>query len=469
MITTQLKRTIEKKELIEKGDKVLVCVSGGPDSMALLYLMAGLKKDYNLELTIAHFDHMLRSKQSIADANFVKKIAAKLNIPFIMERCNVKEIAGANKMSIEEAAREARYDFFQRMAEKIGANKIATAHNMGDQAETVLMRFIKGTGSLGLLGIPYKRWLGNAWVIRPLLDVKRLDIERYLERFKIPSRVDTSNLKMFYLRNKIRHKLMPLLEKEFNPKIKENLNQVAKSLSDEFDYLNTTANRLFKRLAIETKTAIEIDVGKLQRQHIALQRLIVRQIILKLKGDLRRITFKHWQEIESILSDEGEISVDLPDGLKVKKNKGRLIFTKGDVTEDSIQEFKKIAKLDVPGEVIIPSLGIKVCSEVVKYVPKFKKGKRRKRVEYINGDTILPPLKIRTRREGDRMRPLGMKFYKKLHDIFVDEKVPRQIRDKIPLIISGDKILWAVGVKLSEDCKIDENTERVVRLKVNYM
>jgi len=465
-IKTQVKKTIEEKGLIKKGDKLVVGVSGGPDSMALLHLLVDLSKDYNIELIVAHLDHMLRSKQSSADANFVEDIAIKLKTPFIMERRNVKAIASSAKMSIEEAAREARYDFFHKAAEKVGATKIATAHNMDDQAETVLMRLIKGSGSLGLSGIPYKRRFRDKWIIRPLLDIKRRDIEKYLKRHKIPSRLDSSNLEMLYLRNKIRCILMPLLEKEFNPKIKENLNLVARNLGDEFNYLNTAAHRLCKRFAVETKTAIEIDIKKLLRQHVALQRLIVREIICRLKGDLRRINYKHWKEVEAMLYDIDKLNVDLPGGLKVIRKHNRLIFTRRHITKECRAQFKKIIKLDVPGEVIIPELGIKARAEIVKYIPEFKKGKNTKRLEYINGDLIKSPLTIRTWREGDRMKPLGMRFYKKLHDIFVDEKVPREIRNRVPLILAGGKILWVVGVKLSEDYKINKDTKRVVKLTV---
>jgi tRNA(Ile)-lysidine synthase len=467
MIQAKVKSTIEKKGLIKKGDKVLVGVSGGPDSMALLHLLVDLRKEYNIELIVAHLDHMLRGKQSNADANFVEEIAIKLNTPFIMGRSNVKAIASSAKMSIEEAARETRYDFFQKTAAKVGATKIATAHNMDDQAETVLMRLIKGSGSLGLSGIPYKRRLGDKWIIRPLLDVKRVDIEKYLKRRKIPSRLDASNLKTLYLRNKIRHILIPLLEKEFNRKIKENLNLIARNLSDEFNYLSTTTRRLCKRFAVETETAIEIDIKKLLRQHVALQRLIVREIIFKLKGDLRRINYKHWQEVESMFYDVNKLNVDLPGGLKAVKKHNRLIFTRRGVTKERASQFNKTIKLNVPGKIMIPELNIEARAEIVKYMPKFKKGKSTKGVEYINGDLITLPLLIRTWRDGDRMKPLGVKFHKKLHDIFVDEKVPREIRDSIPLIFSGDKILWAVGVKLSEDYKIDKETRRVVKLTVN--
>jgi len=467
MIESQVKKTIEEKALIRKGDKVLVCVSGGPDSAALLHLMVELRKDYNIDLIVAHLDHMLRGRQSIADANFVKKTAAMLKIPFIMERRNIKAIARSSKMSIEEAAREARYNFYQVAAKKVGATKIATAHNMDDQAETVLMRLMKGSGSLGLSGIPYKRRLGNAWIIRPFLDVRRMDIERYLKEHKFLSRLDSSNLKTLYLRNKIRNILLPLLEKEFNPKIKENLNLIAKNLSDEFNYLNAAASRLFKRFASYKKSEISIDISDLLRQHIAMQRLLVRQIIDKLKGGLRRITYKHWAEIQLMLSDAKKANTELPGGIRVTKRQRCLVFTKGSIAKRRIKKFKKVTKLNIPGEVIIPELGIKVSADIAGHTPRFKKGKKRKKVEYINGDSIISPLRIRMWRNGDRMRPLGMKSFKKLHDIFIDAKVPREIRDRTPLVISGDTILWLVGVKLAEDYRIEKDTKKIIRLAIS--
>lgn len=463
---TQIKKTIEKNGLISKGDKVVACVSGGPDSMALLHLLADLRRYYNIKLTVVHLDHMIRGRQSTADADFVMKAAIKLSMPFVAERVDVKKIAKSNRMSLEEAAREVRYDFYRRAAEKMDANKIATGHTLDDQAETVLMRLVKGSGSRGLSGIPYKRRLGDSWVIRPLLDVTRKDIEKYLKKNGIASRTDASNLRTFYLRNKIRRVLIPLLEKEFNPKIKENLNLIAENLSGEFNYLNAVARRRFNRLSRERESGIAIGVSKLLRQHVALQRLIVRQIIQKLKGDLIRITYRHWQEIESMLSDKDKRSVDLPDGIKVIKNRGYIIFTKGAKAQERIKDLRKVVKLNIPGEVAIPELGLKAHSEVVNHMPRFKKGIKRNRIEYINGDSVKAPLKIRVWRNGDRMKPLGMNYSKKLHDIFVDEKVPREIRHSIPLVISGKRIVWATGVKLSEDYKVKRKTERIIKLSI---
>ena len=461
----QARKTIEDNKLIQKGDRVLVCVSGGPDSMALFHVMLDLRERYDIELVVAHLDHMLRGKQSAADAAFVKKIVSGFNLPFVAEKIDVKKIARESKMSIEEAAREARYDFYMRAAEDSKANKIATGHNMDDQAETVLMRLLRGSGSRGLSGIPYKRRLGNIFVIRPLLDIKREEIENYLKKRGLPSRTDASNLETFYIRNRIRHALIPLIEKEFNPRIKENLSFIAQNMSDETDYLDRTAKRLLCRLAVRTKTKIDINISDLSRSHIALRRLIVRQAICFLKGDLKKITYRHWLEIEAILSEKNKSGIDLPGGIKVKRQQGTLAFFKGrDTDKKHRPRLEKSIAMNIPGKVVIPELGVILESQITSSRPRFKKGRKKRRIEYVDGDMICAPLKIRTRRKGDRMRPLGMKSFKKLHDIFVDEKVPRFERDSIPLVISGNRILWAVGVKLSEDCRVRGCTQKIVRL-----
>ena len=466
MLIEQVKNTVKARQLLKNGDKVLTCVSGGPDSMALLYLMRELQKDYKIKLAVAHLDHMLRGRQSAGDAAFVKKTAIGLSIPVITEKKDVKRIAGSRRMSAEEAAREVRYDFYRRAAKKTGANKIATGHNADDQAETVLMRFLKGSGSRGLSGIPYKRRLGDVWVIRPLLDVTRRDIENYLKKRKLPSRVDASNFKAIYLRNRLRHNLIPLLEKKFNPRIRENLKSIAKNLGDESDYLDAAAQKICKRLARKSKGTVGIGMQPLLRCHVALQRLVVRQVINSLKGDLKRIEYRHWGEIEALLSRKDSSIVDLPGGIKVRKDRGRLIFSKGRICQNPPHGLKKIAKLNIPGEATLPGLAVTVRAEIVASAPAFRKGEKKKRTEYINADSIRLPLRIRTRHKGDRIKPLGMTSFKKLHDVFVDEKIPRETRDRVPLILSGNRILWAAGVKLSEDCRVNKNTGRIVKLTV---
>jgi len=466
----RIKNTIDKKRLIRRGDKVLVCVSGGADSMALLRVLLELQRHYGVKLVVAHLDHMIRGRSSAADANFVKKCAARLGLPFIYEKSDVRKTARGSKASLEEAARETRYDFYARAAERAGANKIATGHTADDQAETVLMRLVRGAGSVGLSGIPYsRRTRRGVVIIRPLLDVGRKDIERYLKACRVSWRTDATNLKTAYLRNKIRHILIPLIEKKFNPRIKENLNSIAENLRDESDYLDAAAARLYRRLVVMKKGRAEIGIRRLLRLHPAMRRLLVRRVIHSIKGNLKRITYRHWLEIEGAFCGGGKGTVNLPGGIKARRTGGVLSF----IPEEGGRKrsrLTKAVKLRVPGNVAVPELGLKLTSEIVRSAPRFRyharDGGRRRggSVEYIDGDKIGGALKIRTRRDGDRMRPLGMRSYKKLHDIFVDEKVPRELRDRVPVVTSGRDIVWLVKTKLAEDFKVRKETKKIVRL-----
>ncbi|MGB2697476.1 MAG: tRNA lysidine(34) synthetase TilS, partial [Candidatus Zixiibacteriota bacterium] len=219
-LISKAKKTIDRYHMIKSGDKVVVAVSGGPDSVTLLLVLLELKKDFNLSLFIAHVNHKLRGKESDQDQGFVRKLASDLNIKLYTSSFQVKKEAKKMKLSVEECAREIRYNYLNKLADKLKAQKIALGHNFNDQAETVLIRLIRGSGSLGLSGIPPVK---NK-IIRPLIEIKREEIEAFLKKKKIPFRIDSSNLRTDYLRNKVRLKLLPILKKGYNPKIEEVLN-----------------------------------------------------------------------------------------------------------------------------------------------------------------------------------------------------------------------------------------------------
>jgi len=318
MILEKVKATIKKHGLIVKGEKILVAVSGGPDSVALLCLLRSLQKEYNLRLHIAHLDHMLR-KDSQRDAEFVKSLAEKLNIPLTSGQINLKELS--TKGSGEEIARRARFGFLFKVASDVGVKKIALGHNRDDQAETVLMRIIRGSGLYGLAGILPKREIAGFCVIRPLVELSRKEIESYLKKKKIKPCIDASNLQDVYFRNKIRHNLMPLLEREYNENIKDVLSNLAECAGADYDYLNKAADRFIKHCGIS------LDPVRLKKTHPAILRMALRKCIVSLAGDTRRITFRHIKEIEDLLLNRplGSI-VDLPKGVSVVKRKKSLSF-----------------------------------------------------------------------------------------------------------------------------------------------
>ncbi len=318
MILDKVKKTIANYNLINKGEKIVVGVSGGPDSVALLLLLNTLKKELKISLHIAHLDHMLRSN-SYKDREFVEKLAERLNIPVTAAKINVKELA--KKGSLEEIARNARLGFLFKVARDVKADKIALGHNLDDQAETVLMRVIRGAGLYGLSGILPKKEIYRREIIRPLIEVRRKEIEGFLKRKRVQPRIDTSNLKDIYFRNKIRNRLVPLLEKEYNRNIKEVLSNTAQSLGYDYDYLNCYAERLAKG------SKNSINLNWLVKLHPSIRRIVLRRAITRVKGDTRRITFIHIKELEDLLLNRPPNSVvDLPKGISAVKKKNRIFF-----------------------------------------------------------------------------------------------------------------------------------------------
>lgn len=319
MILEKVKNTIKRYNLLKKKEKVIIGVSGGPDSVALLYLLKSLKDEFRLTLYIAHLDHMLR-KDSIKDRKFVEGLAKRLNLPITTGKINVKELA-AQGGSLEEVARNARLGFFFKVAKEIGAAKIALGHNLDDQAETVLMRILRGSGLQGLSGILPKRNIYGYQIIRPLIEVSRKEIEGYLKKKGIRPCRDASNFKDVYFRNKLRNKLLPLLEKKYNQNIKKILSHTAENIAYDYDYLNAAATRIFRRLGPR------INLKKFLRLHPAMQRMVLRLNISRLAGSTRRIVFKHIEELEDLIFNRPVNSiVDLPKGISVAKGKNNLIF-----------------------------------------------------------------------------------------------------------------------------------------------
>ncbi|MCX5708193.1 MAG: tRNA lysidine(34) synthetase TilS [Candidatus Omnitrophica bacterium] len=319
MFIEKVKKTVKKYGLFKYGDTVAIGVSGGPDSLTLLYVLAGLKKEFHLKLHVAHLDHMLR-RDSGQDRKFVETVAHKLDLPFTSASINVKAIA--QKGSLEEICRNVRLGFLFKVSRNIKANKIALGHNLDDQAETVLMRLLRGSGLYGLAGILPKKEISGFTIVRPLIEVKRKEIAAYLKRKKLIPRIDPTNSQDIYFRNKIRHKLLPALEKDYNPNIKEILSHTAESIANDYDFLNQVSNVAAKKLGAK------INLKKFSRLHPSVQRMVLRKQIFRLKGSTRRIDFRHIREIEELISNRPVNSiVDLPGNIRAKKTKRSLVFS----------------------------------------------------------------------------------------------------------------------------------------------
>lgn len=320
MLLKKVNNTIQKYNLIAKNDTILIGVSGGSDSLTLLYLLNSLKKKYNLSLYIAHLDHMMR-KNSYKDTEFVRKLAEKLKIPIICGQINIRALA--KKGSIEEIARNARLAFFFKTARRIKTKKIALGHNFDDQAETVIMRILRGAGLYGLAGILAKKNIYGFEIIRPLIETKRKEIDAFLKRKGIKPRIDITNQKDIYFRNKIRLKLLPLLEKEYSFNIKEILGNLAESSCCDYEYLFEQANRKIS----QSCSGNRVNLKKFSKLHPAMQRLVLRLSIAKIKGNMRRINFQHIKEIEDLIKKRPINSiVDLPQGICAVKKANSILF-----------------------------------------------------------------------------------------------------------------------------------------------
>ena len=324
----KIKATIKKYNLFSENDKVIVAVSGGADSVALLFLLSSLKEEYNLELFVAHFNHQIRGEESETDVLFVQRIAQQLNLPFIVKKRDVPAYAKRRKLSLEEAARDLRYKFLEETAKKKGATKIALGHNKDDQIETVLMRLLRGGGSQGLGGMSPKRIIAKgASIVRPLIETSRKEILDFLKQKKIKFREDSSNRETVYLRNRVRHRLLPYLER-YNPRIGQILFNTAENLREENEYLQEISREAFSRVSQCAKKKVILSLDKLDNFHPALQKRILRLAIKKAKGDTRQITYQHWQSLDGLINkNKKNLFLDLPQ-LRIQKEYDRIVFVK---------------------------------------------------------------------------------------------------------------------------------------------
>jgi len=327
----KVREAVNRYSLLSKNDSVVIGVSGGPDSLALLFALNSLKKEFKLNLQVAHFDHQIR-KDSYRDREFVEALAQRLALPFISGAINIRRLAKTG--SIEEIARQERLKFLFDVARRVNSDKIALGHNQDDQAETVLMRLIRGAGLYGLASILPKRKIANFMIIRPLIETPRKEIESYLKRRRVKPRIDSTNLDIVYFRNRVRNRLIPELAKSYNSNIKEVLANLAQTAACDYDYLEKCARRALKGLkkpltkkGVKIKSGMGLDLNKLSKLHPAIERLVLRLSILQIKGTTRRLSFKHIKEIEDlILCRPINSVVDLPQGVSVRKDKKYLFI-----------------------------------------------------------------------------------------------------------------------------------------------
>jgi len=451
----KVRQTIALHRMLQPGERVLVAISGGVDSIVLLHLLYELREELKIDLVVAHLDHRLRAAESRADAEFVAAEVKKLGLPLILEARDVSAYAEEQSLSLEEAAREVRYHFLEGAAAKVKADKVALGHQQNDLVETLLINLIRGAGLAGLRGMALVR----GKYIRPLIECSRVEIEAFAREQRLEYRQDRTNLEYKYLRNRIRLELLPLLE-DYRPNVAARLARTARMLGEAADYLEGHARERLEELVLsEGEDSLVLDRQRLLKEEPILRAFILREAVRRARGTLRDIEFTHLEKmLELIEGGRLRAELHLPGGLRFRRLGERLSFTSTTALgeEAAPQAFEFSLQL---GENLFHELGWRFILEGVEPLLKFDEDPLR---ELIDRDRIEEPLFIRSWRPGDRFRPLGMAGTKKLQDLFIDEKVPPRERERVPLLCDQRGIIWVVGLRLSEDYKVTEKTKRAL-------
>ena len=446
--------------MIEYGETVLIAVSGGADSIALLYGLHTLHTQLNCQLHVVHIDHCLRP-DSAADAEFVREQATKLDLSFSGHTIDISRLSEEWKLSIETAARKARYDFYESVCSNTGATKVALGHHKDDIAETVLMNIIRGTGSSGLKGIAPIR---DSKYIRPLATFTRKDIETYLKSIDTVPREDPTNTDKQFLRNRIRYDLIPILEQEYNPNIRNGLCRTAEILGSETEFLDIIAHQAYTecKLTVSNPVSLVLDRQKFLQYHIALQRQILRHAVTDILGELNDFSYDHCHAIIDIInSEKPNAKFTLPNAFVFKRTYQKLILERN---SDETVDYDYI--LNIPGKTELSILNAEITATFldtnINDLLTIPDGTKDALFDYCNIDL---PLHLRNRRYGDRFQPYGMKGTKKIKDFFIDKKVPHGQRNRIPLLVCGEEIMWVIGFTTSEKFKTQTTTKRCLHLQ----
>jgi len=461
----------------ENGDSIILGLSGGPDSVCLLDLMVRLRDECGFRLIPAHLHHGIRGDEADKDLEFCRTLCASYGLDLDTRNVSIPQIARDSRLSLEEAGRLQRYHFFLDLALHYGCRKVAVAHHRDDLAETVLMRLVRGAGPEGLSGITWNRPLVMddrpipnplIKVIRPLLAFYRSEIDSYLNEKNLLFRTDQTNRDNTYLRNRIRNVLIPGIEKDYNPRIREALARTADILQEEEKYWNLSLALFLRNTYTREKgRLIYQEPQELAKMPLGFQRRAIRFLIEKYQGHLRQLDFEDVESIVKLISGQtlGK-ALELTGNLRVELRNEQLIFTRHLQTAFSSSNQ---TELPVPGSLSSVEFGGEFTVELHQSNPGllydiFSKKMPPESVCF-DAEKLHGPLTVRSWKAGDRFQPLGLKGHKKVQDLFVNRKIPREIRNRVPLVCDSQQILWVTGIQPSEAAKVTAETRQVVRIQ----
>lgn len=476
-ILKRIHQTIAAYDMIRKGEVVVCGVSGGPDSIAMLNALKEINDatGYGWKIIAAHVNHGLRGNEADQDEQFVRTHAEALGVQCIVRKVDVRKVKAEGKMTLEEAGRKARYMLLRQIAAELHAQKIAVGHTADDQAETVLFRVIRGSALRGLRGIPPIRIISRRqelFIVRPLIDLRRNEVIEYLTARSIPYRTDSSNFDTRIARNFIRHTLIPLIEKNLNPSLRSSLVKLGQISAASYGVLREVSREFLESVRLSsTKGYVYLNVEELNKYPAIVQSFIFEHAIKEVLGKPPNIGFVNYVDIIRVASTEtsGKV-VMLPDGLRVAKYGNTLRFYKEVKAELKPLDLQK-KKLAVPGSVQIKPLGYEISATILKsrtedWLKEFWADKTAKE-EVVDFNKIAFPIYVRFRKKGEKFRPLGFSGDVRLKDFFSSAKVPKDERDRVPLIVdANDNILWVVGFRVSDTCRVDDKTKKMVRFTV---
>lgn len=464
----KIKAYVKKYHMLSKDDTVVAGVSGGADSVCLLFVLKELQREIDFELLAVHVNHKIREEAG-EDADFVEKLCRQLQVPFFLVEEQVEELARMWGLSTEEAGREVRYKAFEKIlraqapeAFLSGRGKIAVAHNSDDRAETMLFNLFRGTGIAGLGGIRPVR--DN--VIRPILCLTREEIEAFLKARDISYCIDRTNNEDTYTRNKIRHHILPYAKEQISSGVLQNMNRAADLMLETEDFVKQATETAYKE-NVEVKDGLfRVKTASFLEYHSLIRKQLILRIIEALVSTKKDIGAVHVKDILSLFEASGNRQISLPYGICVRREYEEVVFEKR--TGELSREGQVPESFDVPfdynGIICIPGLG-----ELELSTFSYEKNMEIPQNEYtkwFDCDKIDRPLKIRNRRTGDFLTINKTLSKKSVQDYMVDEKIPKEQRDKLWIIAEENHVLWILGYRISEKYKVSENTEKILQIQL---
>ena len=464
MLADKVLAFFQEHGMAAKGDLLIVGVSGGPDSLCLLHCLVQLQDVLGVRLHVAHLDHALRP-ESQDDARFVTELAARWGLPCTVERHLVREFRDRHRLSLEEAARLVRYGFFGRKARELGASGVAVGHTADDQVETLLLHWLRGSGLAGLRGMqPVTRYqvplLGEEVnILRPLLSLQRSETEACCAALGIQPLTDISNRSLQYRRNRVRMQLLPALE-TFNPNIRKTLLRMSSVAKRDYEYLESQVALAWPRVATDAPGLVTLDITGVLALHPALIFNLLRTALERVAGSTAGFEWVHLEELAAALKKPAGTIIMLPHGVRFTMGYTYCTLTLGQAVPP-LPAIHGETPLKAPGETLFS--GWRVSASIEERIPGTTEADPWGAT--LDFDRTGDRLWVRPRRPGDRFQPLGMDQEKRLQDFFVDSKVPRSWRNRVPLVVSPGQLVWVAGWRIDDRVKVTASTRRVLRLR----